>query len=188
MASKPSGEITRILDAARAGDPGATQRLFSLVYDELKKLAKNRVSSGNPWTPHTTTLVHETYLKMVKPEDASWANRHHFFWAAARAMRDIIVERARHDNAAKRGGDRTRIEFDEEMLSVSKPLDLIDLSDALDRLAEEHPTAARIVELKYFGGLSREEIAKLMDMSPSTAWRVWSFARAWLLNELGGNP
>ena len=187
MPRDSKGEITSILEAAKNGQPGATQRLFSLVYDELKKIAKNRISAGNNWATHTTTLVHETYLRMVKDDDASWANRHHFFWAAARAMRDILVERARRDGAAKRGGGHKRVDLDEGMLSDSNSPDLLDLNDALERLTVEHPKAVKIVELKYFAGLNREQIAKLMGMSEATVWREWSFARAWLANELDAN-
>ena len=184
MPSDPNDEIASILAAAKAGQPGATQRLFSLVYDELKRMAKRRISAGTYWATQTTTLVHEAYLRMVKDEAASWANRHHFFWAAARAMRDILVERARHDAAEKRGGGYKRIELDEEMLAEPSPVDLIALNDALVRFEAVHPDAAKIVELKYFAGLKREQIAELMNVSESSVWRQWQFAKAWLANEL----
>jgi RNA polymerase sigma-70 factor (ECF subfamily) len=187
MPSDPNDEIASILSAAKAGQPGATQRLFSLVYDELKKIAKQRISAGNYWASQTTTLVHEAYLRMVKDEAASWANRHHFFWAAARAMRDILVERARHDAAAKRGGGRKRVELDEEMLAEPDPVELIALNDALERLELLHPDAAKIVELKYFAGLTQEQIAELMHVSTSFVSRQWHFAKAWLASELEEN-
>jgi RNA polymerase sigma factor (TIGR02999 family) len=187
MSGDPNDEIASILAAAKAGQPGATQRLFSLVYDELKKVAKRRISAGNYWATQTTTLVHEAYLRMVKDDAASWANRHHFFWAAARAMRDILVERARHDAAAKRGGGQKRVELDQEMLAEPAAVDLIALNDALERLESEHPQAAKIVELKYFAGLNREQIGELLGISPSAVWRQWQFAKAWLSNELEDN-
>lgn len=187
MSRTSKGEITSIIELAKAGVPGATQRLFSFVYDELKKIARNRLSAGEHWATQTTTLVHETYLRMVKGDDASWANRHHFFWAAARAMRDILVERARHDAAAKRGGGHKRVELGEDLFRVSESTDLLDLADALDRLELLHPVAAQIVQLKYFAGLNREQIAELLDMSPAAVWRQWSFARAWLATELQGD-
>lgn len=187
MTRELNEEITSILEAAKNGQPGATQRLFAVVYDELKKIARNRISAGNNWATHTTTLVHETYLRMVKDDEGLWANRHHFFWAAARAMRDILVERARRDGALKRGGDRKRVDLDEGLILDSNSLDLLELNDALERLAVEQPQAVKIIELKYFVGLKREEIAEIMRVSEATVWREWSFARAWLANELGAS-
>ena len=187
MTPDSKGEITSIIEAANAGKPGAAQRLFSLVYDELKKIARNKISSGNHWATQTTALVHETYLRMVKDKDLSWSDRHHFFWAAARAMRDILVERARHDAAAKRGGNHKKVELNEELLSDSHSPDLVELNDALERLTTAHPDAAQIVEFKYFAGLTRDQIAEIMNISPSAVWRKWSFARAWLSNDLDGN-
>ena len=181
-------DIAELLSAIQSGQEGAKQRLFSLVYRELKQLAKNRVSEGNQWSMQTTTLVHETYLRMVKNDDASWSNRHHFFWAAARAMRDILVERARYDAASKRGGSHKRVEYHEDSISDSQSApDLIELNDALAKLFSLHLRAGQIVELKYFAGLSREEIADMLNISPATVWREWCFARAWLANELNGD-
>lgn len=186
MATDSQGEITTILEAAKAGDSKATQRLFSLVYDELKKIAKRRISAGAAWTMHTTTLVHETYMRMVKNDQNSWENRHHFFWVASRAMRDILVESARRSGAIKRGGGRMRLDLDEDSLSQPNAPDLLELNDALETLAKDHPKSVKIVELKYFAGLNREQIAELMKMSPAGVWREWAFARAWLAKELGG--
>ena len=184
MTPNSSGEITSILEALKAGRTGASQQLFSLVYDELKVIAKNRIEAGNNWSAQTTTLVHETYLRLVKKEETSWSDRHHFFWAAARAMRDILVERARRDRAEKRGGKFKRVDLDDKMATESSPPDLIDLNEALERMALLHPDEAKIVELKYFAGLSRDQIGEILEISPSAAWRKWAFARAWLANEL----
>ena len=184
MTVHSSGEITSILEAMSAGKAGASEQLFSIVYSELKKIAKNRIEAGNNWSAQTTTLVHETYLRLVKKETASWSNRHHFFWAAARAMRDILVERARHDKALKRGGNHRRVELDNELAQRPTAPDLIDLNEALERLADVHPEAVQIVELKYFAGLSRVQIGEILGISASAVWRKWAFARAWLANEL----
>lgn len=187
MCLDPKEEIASILEAAKTGQPSATHRLFSLVYDELKKIAKNRISSGNHWSTQTTTLVHEAYLRMIKKDDDSWSSRHHFFWAAARAMRDILVERARHDAASKRGGDFKQIELDDDMVSTPESPDLLDLHEALTRLEQEYPLAAKVVLLKHFAGLTREDIGRDLNLSPSAVWRQWTFAKAWLANELDGN-
>jgi RNA polymerase sigma factor (TIGR02999 family) len=187
MSLDPGEEIASILDAANKGQPGATHRLFSLVYDELKKIAKNRISSGNCWSTQTTTLVHEAYLRMIKKDEVSWSSHHHFFWAAARAMRDILVERARHDAASKRGGKLKQIELHDDMVSTPESPDLLDLHEALTRLEKEFPLAAKVVELKHFAGLTREHIGDMMSLSPSAVWREWTFAKAWLSNELDGH-
>jgi RNA polymerase sigma factor (TIGR02999 family) len=184
MSNDPSGEITVLLQAAKAGQPGALDRLFSLVYDELRKIAKNRVDANNQWASEPTTLVHEAYLRLVKRDQTSWVDRHHFFWAAARAMRDILVERARRECAAKRGGGRNRIELNEDMVFGTEAPDLIDLNEALLRLEAVHPRSAEVVALQFFAGLNREQIAEILNISPSAVWREWSFARAWLLSQL----
>ena len=123
---------------------------------------------------------------MVDRQNTSWSDRHHFFWAAARAMKDILVERARYDSAVKRGGRHSRVALDDGLVAEMDPPDLIDLTDALERLAAIHPDAAQILELKFFAGLNREEIGEMMELSPAAVWRKWNFARAWLLNELDG--
>ena len=184
MSQHSEDEIASILEAARTGDPRATQRLFSLVYGELKKIARNRLSSGSHWTTETTTLVHETYLRMIRREDAAWSDKHHFFWAAARAMRDILVERARRDAATKRGGRSRRVELNDSLLWESAPPDLLDLSEALEKLTVAHPESAKVVELRFFAGLGLDEISEMMGLDRSKAWREWDFARAWLSREL----
>lgn len=180
MSQDPTGEITVLLHAAKAGQPGALDRLFSLVYEELRKIAKSRIDGGNQWAAEPTTLVHEVYLRLFKQNHASWEDRHHFFWAAARAMRDILVERARRESAAKRGGGRKRIELREDMASTSETPDLIDLNEALSQLEAVHPKSAEVVTLQFFAGLNRDQIAEVLNISPAAVWREWSFARAWL--------
>lgn len=186
MSSDPCGEITMLLQAAKVGHPGAIDRLFSLVYDELRKIARNRIDGNNQWIAEPTTLVHEAYLRLVNREQLSCQDRHHFFWAAARAMRDILVERARRDGAAKRGGGRNRVELQEDMVVSPELPDLMDLNEALSRLELVHPKSAEVVTLQFFAGLTREEIAEILGVSPSAVWREWSFARAWLRGQLGG--
>lgn len=183
-----SGEITSILEAMKAGEVNASAQLFSLVYEELKLIAKNRIH-GERWSTQTTALVHEAYLKLVKKQESSWSDRHHFFWAASRAMRDILVDRARREASVKRGGKLKRADLTEQLESDSTlPLiDLLDLNDALERMSSIHPEAAKIVQLKYFAGLTHEQIADLLSLSRSAVWRQWEFARAWLANELGVN-
>ncbi len=185
MSSDPCGEITMLLQAAKVGHPGAIDRLFSLVYDELRKIARNRINGNNQWIAESTTLVHEAYLRLVNREQLTCQDRHHFFWAAARAMRDILVERARRDGAAKRGGGRNRVELQEDMVASPELPDLLDLNEALSRLELIHPKSAEVVTLQFFAGLSRDEIAEILGVSTSAVWREWSFARAWLRDQLG---
>jgi RNA polymerase sigma factor (TIGR02999 family) len=180
----PSIEITAILQAINSGQPGALDRLFALVYDELRKIAKNRVDRSKPCASEPTTLVHEAYLRLVRKENVTWSDRHHFFWAAARAMSDILAERARRDKTTKRGGDLERIELHDDLISSVGPPDFLDLKAALERLETIHPTAAKVIGLQFFAGLKREEIAEILNLSPSAVWRESSFARAWLKGQL----
>jgi RNA polymerase sigma factor (TIGR02999 family) len=184
MSLAPVGDITILLQAVKDGDPTALDRLFTLVYDELKKIAKTRMSAAGQTTSDPTTLVNEAYLRLINREETSWQDRHHFFWTAARAMRDILVERARREGSAKRGGGRQRLELHEEMLVSAEPPDLLDLHEALAKLEVAHPKSAEIVILQFFAGLNREQIAEVLNVSPSSVWREWSFARAWLLDQL----
>lgn len=180
-------DLTQLLDAAAAGDRHAASELLPLVYDELRKLAAVRMAHESPdQTLQPTALVHEAYLQLVgTADDARWANRGHFFAAAADAMRRILVDVARRKGRVKHGGDRQRVELDGVAMPVPDPRDdLIALDDALTRLAEEDPQAARLVELRHFGGMTLPEAAQLLGISPRTADRVWVFARAWLHWEL----
>ena len=180
-------DVSRLLDAAASGDRQAAADLLPLVYDELRKLAAARMASEAPdHTLQPTALVHEAYLRLVGPTvDQEWDGRGHFFAAAAEAMRRILVESARRKRRAVHGGDRARIDLDAVMPAAPDPRhDLIALDAALTRLAETDPQAARLVELRHFGGMSIPEAAQVLAISPRTADRVWAFARAWLHREL----
>jgi RNA polymerase sigma-70 factor, ECF subfamily len=184
MSQDSVGEITSLLQAAKSGQPGAVDRLFSLVYDELRKIAKNRISACGHWTSEPTTVVNEAYLRLFKKENPTWEDRHHFFWAAARAMRDILVERARRDRTISRGAGRKKVELHDDMATISEPPDLIDLNEALTKLGVEHPESFEIVMLYFFAGLTQDDIAKLLNVSRSKVCHEWLFARAWLLSEI----
>src|SRR5262245_52784821 len=184
-------DVTQILSAIEQGDRHAAEKLLPLVYDELRKLAAARMAeepSGN--TMDATALVHEAYLRLVRPADAArWDNRGHFFAAAAEAMRRILVEAARRKQRAKHGGDRQRIDLDANQPAAPDDReDLVALDAALTRLEAEDPQAAKLVELRHFTGLSVAEAALALGISPRTADRVWAFARAWLHRELADAP
>ncbi len=179
--------MTRILSDLAAGDAQAAGQLLPLVYDELRKLAAARMAAEAPGnTLNATALVHEAYLRLVGPtEEACWDNRGHFFAAAAEAMRRILVEAARRKRREKHGGDRQRIPLDAaQPAAPDARRDLVALDAALTRLAAEDPQAAKLVELRHFTGLSVAEAALALGISPRTADRIWSFARAWLHREL----
>src|SRR5262245_48953932 len=180
-------DVTRLLDAAAAGEPHAAAELLPLVYEELRKLAAARMSAeSSDHTLQPTALVHEAYLRLVGPADAArWENRGHFFAAAAEAMRRILVDAARRKRREKHGGDRHRVDLDAVPVAAPDPRDdLVALDAALTRLAAEDPQAARLVELRHFGGMTVPEAAQVLGISPRTADRVWAFARAWLHREL----
>jgi RNA polymerase sigma factor (TIGR02999 family) len=176
-------EVTRILSDLAQGDAQAAGQLLPLVYEELRKLAGARMAQEAPGhTLNATALVHEAYLRLVGPAAASrWDNRGHFFAAAAEAMRRILVENARRKQREKHGGNRQRIDLDAAQPAAPDARhDLVALDDALTRLEAEDPQAAKLVELRHFTGLSVEESALALGISPRTANRIWSFARAWL--------
>jgi len=185
-------EVTRILSAIEEGDPHAAEQLLPLVYDELRKLAAQRLASEKRGqTLQATALVHEAYLRLVQSGDASapraqrWDTRCHFFAAAAEAMRRILIEKARRKRRLKRGGQLKRIDLEHVELTLDGPSDdLIALDEALAKLALEHPEKAELVKLRYFAGLTVNEAAKLLGISTSTADRHWTYARAWLFREL----
>jgi RNA polymerase sigma factor (TIGR02999 family) len=181
-------DVTRILFAIEAGDPHAAAQLLPLVYDELRRLAAQKLAQEKPGqTLQATALVHEAYLRLVDADQAPrWDNRGHFFAAAAEAMRRILVESARHKRRLKHGGGRQREELRSDLLITPTPdEDVIALDAALGKLAARYPLHARLVELRYFAGLTGEEAARLLGISSSTADRNWVFARAWLRRELG---
>ena len=177
-----------MIQAARGGDEQALAALMPLVYDELRRIARNQVRHERPnQTLQPTALVHEAWLRLMSSRGLSPENRAHFLGIAANAMRQILVERARARNALKRDGRRHRLTLDEGMLRDSgRPIDVEALDEALTRLAETQPEYARIVELRFFAGLTVEEAAEALNMSPATLKRRWTLAKAWLLRELEG--
>jgi RNA polymerase sigma factor (TIGR02999 family) len=180
-------EITRILSAIAQGDAEAAAQLPPLVYDELRRLAAQKMAREKPGQTLTATaLVHEAYLRLVgKGEEPRWESRGHFYAAAAEAMRRILVENARRKRARKRGGDLIRRELDEAELAAPEPReDLLALDEALDRLAAQDKVKADLVKLRYFAGLTGEQAAQALGISRATADRYWAYARAWLHREL----
>jgi RNA polymerase sigma factor (TIGR02999 family) len=182
-------DITRILQAAEQGDPQAAAQLLPLVYDELRRLAAARLAHEQPGqTLEATALVHEAYLKLVGPDAARrWNDRRHFFAAAAEAMRRLLVDRARQKRAARRGGDRQRVSFDQvETAGEPRPDDVLALEEVLDRFAVAEPLKAELVKLRYYAGLSEAEAAAALGIARATASRWWAYARAWLIDALEG--
>jgi RNA polymerase sigma factor (TIGR02999 family) len=182
-------DVTRILSAIEAGDPTAAAELLPLVYDELRKLAAQKLAEEKPGqTLQATALVHEAYLRLVDVEKAQqWNSRGHFFAAAAEAMRRVLIENARRKNRHKRGGELQRAGLDPAQLSyLSPPEDILAVDDALACLAGEDPQAAQLVKLRYYAGLSIEEAAEMVGLARSTAYEHWAFARAWLHRRLQG--
>jgi RNA polymerase sigma factor (TIGR02999 family) len=184
-------DVTRILSAIEQGDPHAAAELLPLVYDELRNLAARKLARERPGqTLEATALVHEAYLRLVgtSPEGAAreWQGRAHFFAAAAEAMRRILVEKARRKGRRKHGGGLPRVDI--ELANIVSPMpeeDLLALDEAMTRLAAEDPVRAKLVELRFYAGLSNEEAAKILGISAVTAKRYWRYARAWLHRELG---
>jgi RNA polymerase sigma factor (TIGR02999 family) len=182
-------DITRLLDAAAAGDPNAAGQLLPLVYDELRRLAAQRLAHEKPGhTLQPTALVHEAYLRLVGDGDVeNWNGRGHFFAAAAEAMRRILVESARRRRSLKRGGEARREDLDTGLFVAAEPReDLLALDEALDKLATKNKQAADLVQVRYFGGLTLPEAADALGMAPRSAGRLWAYARAWLRREVEG--
>jgi len=179
-------DITRILHSIDDGDPKATDQLLPLVYEELRKLAAQKMASeaaGHTLQP--TALVHEAWLRLAGEENQKWDGRGHFFAAAAESMRRILIERARRKHALKRGGDFERVNLDDvDVAALADGDTLLLINDALDKLEREDPEAAQVVKLRFFAGLTNEEAGLAMGISPRTAKRYWTFARAWLFQEL----
>lgn len=182
-------DVSRILTAIEHGDPQAAEQLLPLVYDELRKLAAAKLSNENPGqTLQATALVHEAYLRLIDVEQAqNWEGRRHFFCAAAEAMRRILIERARRYGRIKHGGGQKQVELFDIPAFKEFPLDdLVALDEALRKLAIEDPDKARLVELRYFTGLTNEQAAEVLGVSVVTIKRHWRFARAWLRREMKG--
>jgi RNA polymerase sigma factor (TIGR02999 family) len=180
-------EVTRILSAIEQGDPSAAEQLLPLVYDELRTLAAQKLAHERPGqTLQATALVHEAYVRVVgSAPDVGWNSRGHFFAAAAEAMRRILVEQARRRATVKHGGQRQREGLADVELAAPEPdEDLLALDEALALLAQADPLAARLVQLRYFAGLTSEQAAEALGISPRSADRAWAYARAWLLKKL----
>ena len=181
-------EVTQILSAIEQGDPHAPEQLLPLVYHELRQLAAQKLAQEKPGqTLQATALVHEAYLRLVDVEKAQhWNSRGHFFAAAAEAMRRILVNRARDKGRLKRGGGRQRVDLENicDPATISHD-DLLDLDDALERLAGVHPGCAELVKLRFFAGMTLDQAAAALGLARRTADREWAFARAWLYDALG---
>jgi RNA polymerase sigma factor (TIGR02999 family) len=187
MVNDSSHQITLLLVDWSKGDEYALEQLMPLVYEELRRMARNymrRQPSGH--TFQTTELIHEAYLKIAAGKDKQWQNRAHFFGVAANIMRRILVDHARKHNADKRGGEFSKEQLEEALVVVSdeKSFELLALDDALVELAKVDPQKSRIVELRYFGGLSVEETAEVMGISEITVKRHWKMAKAWLYGQI----
>jgi RNA polymerase sigma factor (TIGR02999 family) len=182
-------DVTRILSAVEQGDPHAAEQLLPLVYQELRKLAAQRLAQEKPGqTLQATALVHEAYLRLVDVEKAQhWNSRGHFFAAAADAMRQILVQNARRRSRVKHGGDRARVDVDD--LAIAAPErseDLLALDEALTQLAAADPQAAELVKLRYFAGCTIPQASEILGVSPRTADFLWAYARTWLFQKLQG--
>jgi RNA polymerase sigma factor (TIGR02999 family) len=186
MTTASPEEITRLLVDWSHGDMSALDRLVPVVYSELHRLAQRYMRGERPDHPlQTTALVNEAYLRLVGWKEVEWKNRAHFLAVAAQIMRRILVDFARSRNYAKRGGGLRRVSLDDALLvTEAADPDLLDLDGALSRLAAVDPRKSRVVELRFFGGLSNEEIAEVLGTSPFTVIRDWNLARAWLLREM----
>lgn len=183
----PSAQhVSQLLMAWREGDHGAFDRLMPMVYDELRRLAHRYMKRGpEGQTLQTTALVHEAYLRLAGQGEVDWQNRSHFFAVCAQVMRSLLVDRARSRYAIKRGGGLHKVELDDAAAQSPSPDEkLLALDEALERLAAIDPRKTRIVEMRYFGGMSVEETAQVLDLSPITIKREWSKARAWLYREM----
>lgn len=176
-------DVTLILSALERGDPQAADKLLPLVYEELRKLAAARMAQESPdQTLQPTALVHEAYMRLMQSNDAqNWNGRGHFFGAAAEAMRRILVENARRKGREKRGAGRKRIPLDQaDFVAAADPGELLALDEALDKLGAADEAAAKLVKLRFFAGCSIEEAAEVLGTSRASAFRLWSYARAWL--------
>jgi RNA polymerase sigma factor (TIGR02999 family) len=187
MPSESVQHITELLRAAQAGDAAAAERLLAVVYEQLHQLARARMAHLPPGqTLQPTALVHEAYLRLTDKSDVTWESRQHFFFAAARAMRDILVEQARRKAGPAQGGGRRRQELDEACAVLEPPAEnVLAVHEALEELEKEDPLKAQIVLLRYFSGLTTAETAEVLGLAERTLDRKWRYIRAWLLERLG---
>jgi RNA polymerase sigma factor (TIGR02999 family) len=188
MADAARDNVSQVLDDMKNGDQRAADKLLPLVYDEFRALARHYLAQERAnHTLQPTALVHEAYMKLVDQTRVDWQGRSHFFAVAAQAMRRILVDHARSRQRDKRGGGRARVVLDEEVaLSPQKDEDVLALDEALQRLAKLDPRQAKVVELRFFGGMNVEEVAQALGVSKRTVEGDWTFARAWLSKELRG--
>ena len=186
MEGDPLSDVTRIMQLIDTGDEGAKDDLLPKVYEELRRLAKWRLSSEKPGqTLQPTALVHEAWLRLVNDESQKWDSRGHFFSAAAEAMRRILVEQARRKERLKHGGHHQRTDLaTSDLANPARSEKLLILDSALAQLEQEHPDKATLIKLRYFAGMNLEESAQAMGISRSTAVRYWTFGRSWLFNEI----
>ena len=186
MSESPPPDAMAVARAAEAGDPQAAAQLLPLVYGELRKLAGAWIGKLPPGqTLQPTALVHEAYLRLLGKRDLNLDGQRHFFFAAARAMRDILVEQARQKAGPKRGGGRRRVALEDNLAALEPTADnVLAVSDALDELEREDPLKAQLVQLRYFAGMNMEEAARVLGMSERTAHRHWRFIKAWLRSRL----
>jgi RNA polymerase sigma factor (TIGR02999 family) len=182
-------DVTQILVNWQEGDTDATEKLMPLVYEELRRLARNYLARERAdHTLQATALVHEAYLRLVDNKKVSWQNRAHFFGIAARLMRRILVDHARAHNAAKRGGLEEKLSLDEAReIATGSAVEIVALDSALQSFAESYPRKSEVVELKFFGGLDAKEISQVLRVSEKTVLRDWNFAKLWLCRELSEN-
>lgn len=182
----PTEDVTRILNELTAGDSAAASRLFPLVYEELRGLAGSYLAAERPdHTLQATALVHEAFLRLVGQEEARWESRAHFYRVAALAMRRVLVNHARDRGRLKRGGGAVRVSLDGAAEWQKAPEELLALDEALDRLGELDERKVQVVQLRYFGGFTVEQVGRILDVSPAQVKRDWTTARAFLLRELG---
>ena len=188
-ADSASHDITGLLLAWRAGDRAALEALIPLVYEELRQIAHRQLAGERHQTLQTIDLVREAYVRLVDASRVRWQNRAHFLAVAARSMRRILVDAARTRGAQKRGGDQSGVELEPDLVAALAPgIDVIALDEALSELAEADPRRGQVVELRYFGGLTVEETAQVLDVAPETVMRDWKVARAWLHGRLTSAP
>jgi RNA polymerase sigma factor (TIGR02999 family) len=183
-------DVTRILESIEHGDPNAADELLPLVYGELRKLAASKMAREAPnQTLQPTALVHEAWQRLVGKDNPQFANRAHFFAAAAEAMRRILIDRARSKRALRHGGGQERVDFDDvQVASPGEDDQLLAVNDALDKLAAQNQPEAELVKLRYFAGMTLEEAAAVLGISPRTADNYWAHARAWLYREIKAQP